>query len=169
MKCAIGVVGLGVMGANLARNMESRGFAVAGYDLDAAKTTAFAAGEGRRVVGASSAAALADVLERPRKILMMVPAGKPVDDVMAHLLPHLEAGDILIDAGNSYFKDTDRREAAVAERGLLYLGTGVSGGEEVVGDQMGRDHGRDRCPIRARSSRLSAVVPAGVVCRQKPG
>ena len=130
MKCAIGVVGLGVMGANLARNMESRGFAVAGYDLDAAKTTAFAAGEGRRVVGASSAAALADVLERPRKILMMVPAGKPVDDVMAHLLPHLEAGDILIDAGNSYFKDTDRREAAVAERGLLYLGTGVSGGEE---------------------------------------
>jgi 6-phosphogluconate dehydrogenase len=72
MKCAIGVVGLGVMGANLARNMESRGFAVAGYDLDAAKTTAFAAGEGRRVVGAGSAAALADVLERPRKILMMV-------------------------------------------------------------------------------------------------
>ena len=130
MTCVIGVVGLGVMGANLARNIESRGIAVAGYDLDPQKTKAFAAGEGRHVVGAESAAALAGTLERPRRILMMVPAGKPVDDVIAHLTPHLEAGDILIDAGNSFFKDTDRREAALAERGLLFLGTGVSGGEE---------------------------------------
>jgi 6-phosphogluconate dehydrogenase len=130
MRYTIGVVGLGVMGANLARNMESRGIPVAGYDLDPAKTQAFAAGEGRKVMGAESAAALADALERPRRILMMVPAGKPVDDVIAHLVPHLEPGDILIDAGNSYFKDTDRREAALAEKQLRYLGTGVSGGEE---------------------------------------
>jgi 6-phosphogluconate dehydrogenase len=130
MRYTIGVVGLGVMGANLARNMESRGIAVAGYDLDSAKTQAFAAGEGRNVMGASSAAALADALERPRRILMMVPAGKPVDDVIAHLVPHLEPGDILIDAGNSYFKDTDRREAELAAKQLRYLGTGVSGGEE---------------------------------------
>jgi 6-phosphogluconate dehydrogenase len=130
MGYTIGVVGLGVMGANLARNMESRGIAVAGYDLDPAKTQAFAAGEGRTVIGATSAAALAEALDRPRKVLLMVPAGKPVDDVIAHLLPHLESGDILIDAGNSFFKDTDRREAALADRQVLYLGTGVSGGEE---------------------------------------
>jgi 6-phosphogluconate dehydrogenase len=129
MTCDIGVVGLGVMGGNLALNIESRGFAVAGYDLDAAKTAAFAS-TSQRAVGADSAAALADVLKRPRKVLLMVPAGRPVDDVIAHLAPHLEAGDILIDAGNSYFKDTDRRQAAVAAQGLLYLGTGVSGGEE---------------------------------------
>ena len=130
MTCDIGVVGLGVMGGNLARNIESRGFTVAGYDLSAAKTEAFAAGEGRRVVGAASVEALADALARPRKVLLMVPAGKPVDDVIAHVAPHLDAGDILIDAGNSYFKDTDRREAELAARGLQYLGTGVSGGEE---------------------------------------
>jgi 6-phosphogluconate dehydrogenase len=130
MGYTIGVVGLGVMGANLARNMESRGIAVAGYDLDLAKTQAFAAGEGRTVIGATSAAALAEALDRPRKVLLMVPAGKPVDDVIAHLVPHLEPGDILIDAGNSFFKDTDRREAALADRQVLYLGTGVSGGEE---------------------------------------
>jgi 6-phosphogluconate dehydrogenase len=130
MRYTMGVVGLGVMGANLARNMESRGVAVAGYDLDPEKTKAFAAGEGRTVFGAESAEALAAALERPRRILMMVPAGKPVDDVIAHLVPHLEAGDILIDAGNSFFKDTDRREADLAARGIRYLGTGVSGGEE---------------------------------------
>jgi 6-phosphogluconate dehydrogenase len=130
MKYAIGVVGLGVMGANLARNIESRGFAVAGYDLDPAKTASFGDPKSDRAVGVESAARLAELLERPRKVLMMVPAGKPVDDVIAHLLPHLEAGDILIDAGNSFFKDTDRRQESLAARGLHYLGTGVSGGEE---------------------------------------
>ena len=157
MRYAIGVVGLGVMGANLARNIESRGIAVAGYDLDATKTTAFAAGEGRTVLGASSASALADALERPRRILMMVPAGKPVDDVIAHLLPHLEAGDILIDAGNSFFKDTDRREAALAEKGVLFLGTGVSGGEEGALKGPAIMPGGSRDAWNAVSSILEAI------------
>jgi 6-phosphogluconate dehydrogenase len=130
MKSAIGVVGLGVMGANLARNIESRGFRVAGYDRDPARTSAFAAGEARNAVGAASLEELADVLERPRKILLLVPAGKPVDDVIAEVTPHLEQGDIVIDAGNSFFKDTDRREADLAARGIHYVGAGVSGGEE---------------------------------------
>jgi 6-phosphogluconate dehydrogenase len=130
MRSAIGVVGLGVMGANLARNIESRGFRVSGYDLDPARTTAFAAGAGRAVVGAESPAALMASLERPRRILVMVPAGPAVDAVIQHLLPHLEAGDILIDGGNSFFRDTDRRSDELAAKQILFLGTGVSGGEE---------------------------------------
>ncbi|MEO8482390.1 MAG: NADP-dependent phosphogluconate dehydrogenase [Acidobacteriota bacterium] len=131
MSSAIGVVGLGVMGANLARNIESRGFNVAGYDLDPAKTQAFVkAGAGHDVTGVDSPAALMVALDRPRRILMMVPAGAPVDAVIQHLLPHLEAGDILIDGGNSFFRDTDRRFDELATRRIEFLGTGVSGGEE---------------------------------------
>ncbi len=132
MTSTIGVVGLGVMGANLARNIESRGFAVVGYDVDAAKTTAFLDGpaSGTQIVGARTPEELAEALERPRRVLIMVPAGKPVDSVIAHLQPHLEPGDILIDGGNSYFADTDRRTDALAAAGLHFVGTGVSGGEE---------------------------------------
>ena len=132
MKYAMGVVGLGVMGANLARNIASRGFAVAGYDLDAKKTAAFV-GEsdtGAPVGGVDSPAALMAALERPRRVLMMVPAGKPVDSVIALLKPLLEPGDILIDGGNSYFADTDRRSDELAAAGFHFVGTGVSGGEE---------------------------------------
>jgi 6-phosphogluconate dehydrogenase len=131
MSSAIGVVGLGVMGANLARNIESRGFRVAGYDLDAAKVAAFVkAGAAHGAAGVASPDALMVALERPRRILMMVPAGAPVDAVIQHLLPHLEPGDILIDGGNSFFKDTDRRFDELAARQIEFLGTGVSGGEE---------------------------------------
>jgi 6-phosphogluconate dehydrogenase len=132
MTCKMGVVGLGVMGANLARNIESRGFPVAGYDLDAAKTRAFLDGpaRGTAITGVDSPEKLMAALERPRRILVMVPAGAPVDSVIAHLVPHFDKGDILIDGGNSFFRDTDRRSDELSARGCHFLGTGVSGGEE---------------------------------------
>ena len=128
----MGVVGLGVMGANLARNIESKGFPVAGFDLDGKKATAFveAAGDGAKVITVDSPPALIAALERPRRILVMVPAGKPVDSVIAMLKPILESGDILIDGGNSYFADTDRRSDELASAGFHFVGAGVSGGEE---------------------------------------
>jgi 6-phosphogluconate dehydrogenase len=128
----IGVVGLGVMGANLARNIASKGFPVAGYDLDAAKTQAFVAGQagGSGIGSAAAPDKLMAVLERPRRVLMMVPAGAPVDSVIAHLRPHLEREDILIDGGNSFFRDTDRRADDLAAAGFRFVGMGVSGGEE---------------------------------------
>jgi 6-phosphogluconate dehydrogenase len=128
----MGVVGLGVMGANLARNIESRGFPVVGYDLDPAKSEAFVNGpaKGRAVAAARTPDALMTMLETPRRILVMVPAGKAVDSVIAHLKPHLAAGDILIDGGNSFFVDTDRRADELASAGFHFVGSGVSGGEE---------------------------------------
>jgi len=131
-KANIGIIGLGVMGHSLALNMERNGFRVAGYDLDAKKTQAFlaGAGAGKNIVGVSSPAEMMEVLEKPRRILMMVPAGKPVDDAIALLKPHLEQGDILIDGGNSFFLDTERRNVALAGEGFNFVGMGVSGGEE---------------------------------------
>jgi len=128
----MGVVGLGVMGASLARNIESKGFPVAGYDLDAAKMKAFTEGpaKGKAIAGMERPEALMAALDRPRRILMMVPAGPPVDSVIAHLRPHLEGGDILIDGGNSLFTDTDRRCDDLAAAGFRFVGAGVSGGEE---------------------------------------
>jgi len=132
MTYKIGIVGLGVMGHNLALNMELNGFPVAGYDLDAAKTKAFlkGPGAGKNIIGVDSPAALMAALEKPRRILMMVPAGAPVDSAIAHLKPHLEPGDILMDGGNSFFLDTERRNKALEAEGFNYIGTGVSGGEE---------------------------------------
>jgi 6-phosphogluconate dehydrogenase len=132
MKYKIGIVGLGVMGHNLALNMERNGFPVAGYDLDAAKTKAFIEGRGagKNIIGVDSPAALLEVLEKPRRILLMVPAGAPVDSAIDHLKPHLETGDILMDGGNSFFQDTERRNKALEAEGFNFIGTGVSGGEE---------------------------------------
>jgi 6-phosphogluconate dehydrogenase len=127
----VGVVGLGVMGANLARNIESHGMPVAGYDLKPEKTRAFLdLTRGHAVTGVDRPERLMEALERPRRILMMVPAGPPVDSVIAHLRPHLQEGDILIDGGNSHFADTDRRCDELAAGGFRFMGTGVSGGEE---------------------------------------
>ena len=128
----IGVVGLGVMGSNLALNMERNGFPVVGYDLDTAKARAFLDGPaaGKAIVAAASPTELMADLEKPRRVLMMVPAGAAVDSAIAHLSPHLEPGDMLIDGGNSLFSDTDRRNLALEARGFHYIGTGVSGGEE---------------------------------------
>jgi 6-phosphogluconate dehydrogenase len=120
------------MGANLALNMERNGFHIAGYDLEAAKGEAFVAGPaaGRHVELAPSPDALMAMLKRPRRVLMMVPAGAAVDSAIAHLKPHLQLGDILIDGGNSWFLDTERRSKELAVDGFHYIGTGVSGGEQ---------------------------------------
>ncbi len=132
MKYKIGVVGLGVMGHNLALNMERNGYPVVGYDVDPAKTEAFLKGPaaGKKIAGAASPQELMEALEKPRRILIMVPAGSAVDSAIAHLKPHLETGDILMDGGNSLFLDTERRSKALEAEGFNYLGTGVSGGEE---------------------------------------
>jgi len=132
MDCRMGVVGLGVMGSSLARNIEGKGIPVAGYDLDPAKTRAFIEGpaRGTAIVGVDRPERLMAALERPRRILIMVPAGHAVDSVIAHLRPHLQPGDILIDGGNSLFRHTDRRCDELAAAGFLFVGAGVSGGEE---------------------------------------
>ncbi|MGI5976765.1 MAG: decarboxylating NADP(+)-dependent phosphogluconate dehydrogenase [Candidatus Limivicinus sp.] len=131
-KADIALIGLGVMGENLAMNMESRGFKVAVFNRHTEKVDKFiqGRGKGRNIVGCHSLEELADNLESPRKIFMMVKAGAPVDELIESLIPLLSPGDILIDGGNSFFGDTDRRTAYVESRGLYYIGTGVSGGEE---------------------------------------
>ena len=128
----IGLVGLAVMGENLILNMESKGFTVAVFNRTVAKVDAFlnGRGHGRKLVGCHSLAVLVGALARPRKIMMMVRAGRPVDELIDELSPLLEPGDILIDGGNSHYPDTIRRAEFTAKRGLLYVGAGVSGGEE---------------------------------------
>ena len=133
MKLAdIGLIGLAVMGENLVMNMESKGFTVAVYNRTTEKVTDFVEGraKGKNIVGAYSIEDLVSKLAKPRKVMMMVKAGKPVDDFIELVLPYLEAGDIIIDGGNSHFPDTARRCAYVESKGFLYIGTGVSGGEE---------------------------------------
>ena len=123
----LGVVGLGVMGKNLALNAESKGFSAAGFDIDSDKTSKVAAAvEGKQITITNSLPDFVAVLERPRRILLMVPAGKAVDAVLTDLKPHLEKEDIVIDGGNSYFKDTERRVKELEAAGLRLFGMGVS-------------------------------------------
>jgi len=131
-KADIGLIGLAVMGENLVLNMESKGFTVAVYNRTLEKVDAFVKGraKGKKIIGTKSVKELADSLKSPRKIMLMVKAGKPVDDFIEQILPHLGKGDIIIDGGNSHFPDTIRRTNYLEEKGLLYIGTGVSGGEE---------------------------------------
>ena len=131
-KADIGLIGLAVMGENLVLNMESKGFTVAVYNRTVEKVDSFVAGRGagKKFIGAHSIADLCASLERPRKVMMLVKAGQPVDDFIEQIIPHLEAGDIIIDGGNSHYPDTIRRTKYVESKGLLYIGTGVSGGEE---------------------------------------
>ncbi len=128
----LGVIGLAVMGANLARNAARKGLRVAIYNRTDAKTDRLVAehGDEGAFVASHSIAGFVESLARPRAIIVMVKAGKAVDDMIAELEPHLDEGDIVIDAGNSLFTDTRRRERDLAERGLLFVGMGVSGGEE---------------------------------------
>ena len=131
-KSDIGLIGLAVMGENLVMNMESKGFTVAVFNRSTEKVTNFVAGraKGKNIVGTMSLQELAQSLKTPRKIMLMVKAGQPVDDYIEMLLPYLDKGDIIIDGGNSHFPDTTRRTQYVESKGLLYIGTGVSGGEE---------------------------------------
>jgi 6-phosphogluconate dehydrogenase len=129
-KQEIGMVGLGVMGRNLVLNIADNGFSVAGFDKDSAQVQALRSEAGERsVTGAESMQEFVDLLRRPRAVMMLVPAGAPVDAVIRDLLPHLEPGDLIIDGGNSHFSDTDLRVKTLAEKDILYLGVGVSGGE----------------------------------------
>ena len=132
MKADIGLIGLAVMGENLVMNMESKGFTVAVFNRTTSKVDNFVAGRaaGKKIIGCHSLQELVDNLAKPRKVFMMVKAGQAVDDMIEQLLPLLEDGDILIDGGNSHFPDTMRRTAYVESKGKLYIGTGVSGGEE---------------------------------------
>ena len=131
-KADIGLIGLAVMGENLVMNMESKGFTVAVYNRTTSKVDRFLEGRaaGKHIIGCHSLQELVDSLDRPRKVMIMIKAGQAVDDQIEALLPYLEEGDILIDGGNSHFPDTIRRTAYVESKGLLYVGTGVSGGEE---------------------------------------
>ncbi|MEC1903035.1 NADP-dependent phosphogluconate dehydrogenase [Bacillus atrophaeus] len=130
-KQQIGVIGLAVMGKNLALNIESRGFSVSVYNRSSSKTEEFLQeAQGKNVVGTYSIEEFVQSLEAPRKILLMVKAGAATDATIQSLLPHLEKDDILIDGGNTYYKDTQRRNKELAESGIHFIGTGVSGGEE---------------------------------------
>jgi len=130
--CDIGLIGLAVMGQNLVLNMNDHGYKVAVFNRTTSKVDEFLKDEakGTKVVGTHSAKELCESLKLPRRVMMMVKAGEVVDQTIEHVLPYLEKGDILIDGGNSLFTDTNRRTKELAEKGILFIGTGVSGGEE---------------------------------------
>ncbi len=131
-KCDFGLIGLAVMGENLALNIESRGYRVAVFNRTTSKVDEFIGGraKGKNFVGCHSLEELVAALERPRKVMLMVKAGAAVDEFIEKLIPLLEPGDVIIDGGNEHFTNTERRTAYVESKGLLYIGTGVSGGEE---------------------------------------
>ncbi len=131
-KADIGLVGLAVMGENLVLNMESKGFTVAVYNRTTSKVEKFVSGrgKGKNIIGTYSVEEFVNALERPRKVMIMVKAGAPVDAFIEEVIPYLEEGDVIIDGGNTHFPDTNRRTKYVESKGLLYIGTGVSGGEE---------------------------------------
>lgn len=168
-KADIGLIGLAVMGENLVLNMESKGYTVAVFNRTVQKVDAFVngRGKGKKFIGAHSLAELVSVLKRPRKVMMLVKAGKPVDDFIEQLIPLLEPGDIIIDGGNSHYPDTIRRTKYVESKGLLYIGTGVSGGEEgaLKGPSMMPGGSPEAWPyVREIFQAVAAKVDDGVPC-----
>ena len=131
-KADIGLIGLAVMGENLVLNMESKGFTVAVYNRTVEKVEKFVQtrAKGKNIIGCYSLSELVDSLRKPRKVMIMVKAGAPVDNMIDQLIPLLDKNDIIIDGGNSNFNDTIARTERVEAAGLMYIGTGVSGGEE---------------------------------------
>src|SRR5689334_12104635 len=165
----IALIGLAVMGQNLILNMNDHGSTVVAYNRTVAKVDEFLGKEakGTNIIGAHSIEEMVKLLKRPRRVMLMVKAGKPVDEFIDHLLPHLEPGDIIIDGGNSLFEDTARRVKYVESKGLLYVGTGVSGGEE------GARHGPSIMPggspaawphVKAIFQGIAAKVSDGAPC-----
>ena len=165
----IALIGLAVMGQNLILNMNDHGFTVVAFNRTVEKVDQFLANEakGTKVIGAHSLEEMVGLLKRPRRVMLMVKAGKPVDEFIEHLLPHLEPGDIIIDGGNSLYEDTARRVKYVESKGLLYIGTGVSGGEE------GARHGPSIMPggspeawphVKDIFQGIAAKVDNGVAC-----
>ena len=168
-KADIGLIGLAVMGENLAMNMESKGFTVAVYNRTTSKVDNFVNGRGagKNFIGAHSLEELIENLEKPRKVFMMVKAGSAVDAMIGQLIPLMEAGDVIIDGGNSHFPDTMRRTQEVEAAGLLYVGTGVSGGEEgaLLGPSLMPGGSPAAWPIvKPIFQAIAAKVENGVPC-----
>ncbi|MGM9641518.1 MAG: decarboxylating NADP(+)-dependent phosphogluconate dehydrogenase [Faecousia sp.] len=168
-KANIGLIGLAVMGENLVMNMACKGFTVAVFNRTTEKVPRFLEGRaaGKSIIGTYSLQELVDSLEKPRMIMMMVKAGQAVDDMIDALLPLLDQGDILIDGGNSHFPDTARRTARVEAQGKLYVGTGVSGGEEgaLLGPSMMPGGSPAAWPrVKPVFQAICAVAPDGSPC-----
>ena len=168
-KSDIGLIGLAVMGENLVLNIESKGFQVTVYKRTLQRVDDFLAGraKGLKIIGARSIEELVKSLKRPRKIMIMVKAGVAVDNMINTLIPHLEKGDIIIDGGNTHFPDTNRRTALVESKGLLYIGTGVSGGEEgaLLGPSIMPGGSADAWPeVKPIFQAIAAKVDDGTPC-----
>jgi len=168
-KANIGLIGLAVMGENLVLNMESKGFTVAVFNRTVEKVDRFinGRGKGKNFIGAHSIEELAQSLERPRKVMLLVKAGQAVDDFIEQLLPYLEKGDVIIDGGNSNYEDTIQRTKYVENKGLLYIGTGVSGGEEGAfkGPSIMPGGSPDAWPqVKEIFQAISAKVEDGTPC-----
>src|SRR3989442_13453348 len=168
-KADIALIGLAVMGQNLILNMNDHGYTVVAFNRTVAKVDEFLAREakGTNVIGARSLEEMVQLLKKPRRVMLMVKAGKPVDEFIEQLIARLEPGDIIIDGGNSLFEDTNRRVQSVESKGLLYIGTGVSGGEE------GARHGPSIMPGGSPAAwphaknifqSIAAKVDGGVPC-----
>ncbi|HSN49785.1 MAG TPA: decarboxylating NADP(+)-dependent phosphogluconate dehydrogenase, partial [Bacteroidales bacterium] len=165
----IGLIGLAVMGENLVLNMESKGFSVSVYNRSTQKVDDFLSGraKGKKITGTHSIEELVKSLEKPRKVMLMIKAGAAVDDMINTLLPHLDKGDIIIDGGNTHFPDTNRRTAYVESKGLLYIGTGVSGGEEgaLLGPSIMPGGSKAAWPlVKPIFQAIAAKVDNGIPC-----
>ena len=169
MKADIGLIGLAVMGENLVLNMESKGFTVAVYNRTTEKVDKFihGRGAGKKFIGTHSIEELTASLKRPRKVMVLVKAGRPVDDFIDQIIPHLDPGDIIIDGGNSHYPDTIRRTKYVESKGLLYIGTGVSGGEEgaLLGPSMMPGGSKEAWEeVKPVFQKIAAKVEDGTPC-----
>ncbi|MDX2442396.1 MAG: decarboxylating NADP(+)-dependent phosphogluconate dehydrogenase [Bacteroidales bacterium] len=168
-KADIGLIGLAVMGENLVLNMESNGFTVAVYNRTTEKVDKFinGRGKGKNFIGTKTIEEFVNSLKRPRKVMLLVKAGQPVDDFIEQVIPYLEEGDIVIDGGNSHFPDTIRRTKYLESKGLLYIGTGVSGGEEgaLLGPSIMPGGSKEAWPhVKDIFQSISAKVEDGSPC-----